>query len=90
MIVSGGLPAAMRASGFSPCARTNSPEATSAAAAPSTIADPALTMVYDRLTFFAWPRYYHWVFGETLRYGIGDVTHSSGTQDHCASRNTGS
>ncbi|MCC7500071.1 MAG: hypothetical protein IT160_20995 [Bryobacterales bacterium] len=44
--------------------------------------DPALTMVYDRLTFFAWPRYYHWVFGQTMRYGIGDVTHSSGTQDH--------
>lgn len=44
--------------------------------------DPALTMVYDRLTFFAWPRYYHWLFRETMRYGIGDVTHSSGTQDH--------
>lgn len=44
--------------------------------------DQALTMVYDRLTFFAWPRYYHWVFNQTLRYGIGDVTHSSGTQDH--------
>ncbi len=44
--------------------------------------DSFLTMVYDRLTFFAWPRYYHWVFGETMRYGIGDCTHSSGTQDH--------
>jgi hypothetical protein len=44
--------------------------------------DQAMVMVYDRLTFFAWPRYYHWVFGETVRYGIGDVTHSSGTQDH--------
>ena len=44
--------------------------------------DQFLTMVYDRLTFYAWPRYYRWVFGETLRYGIGDVTHSSGTQDH--------
>jgi hypothetical protein len=44
--------------------------------------DQALTMVYDRLSFFAWPRYYHWVFGETVRYGIGDCTHSSGTQDH--------
>jgi hypothetical protein len=44
--------------------------------------DPYLTMVYDRLTFFAWPRYYHYVFGETLRYGIGDVTHSSGHHDH--------
>jgi hypothetical protein len=44
--------------------------------------DQALTMVYDRLTFFAWPRYFHWLFNQTLRYGIGDVTHSSGTQDH--------
>jgi hypothetical protein len=44
--------------------------------------DQALTMVYDRLTFFAWPRYYHWFFNQTMRYGIGDVTHSSGTQDH--------
>ncbi len=44
--------------------------------------DPALTMVYDRLTFFAWPRYYHWYFNQTMRYGIGDVTHSSGTHDH--------
>lgn len=44
--------------------------------------DQALTMVYDRLTFFAWPRYYHWFFNQALRYGIGDVTHSSGTQDH--------
>ncbi|MBI4890899.1 MAG: hypothetical protein HY821_09770 [Acidobacteria bacterium] len=44
--------------------------------------DRAITMVYDRLTFFAWPRYFHWVFGETMRYGIGDVTHSSCTQDH--------
>lgn len=44
--------------------------------------DPYLAMVYERLTFFAWPRYYHYVFGETLRYGIGDVTHSSGYQDH--------
>ena len=41
-----------------------------------------LTMVYDRLTFFAWPRFYHRMFGETVRYGIGDVTHSSGTHDH--------
>src|SRR5581483_7288586 len=44
--------------------------------------DPALNQVYDRLTFFAWPRYYRAVFNETIRYGIGDVTHSSGTQDH--------
>jgi hypothetical protein len=44
--------------------------------------DQALTMVYDRLTFFAWPRYYHWFFNQTMRYGVGDVTHSSGTHDH--------
>lgn len=44
--------------------------------------DPALNMVYDRLTFFAWPRYFHWFFNQVMRYGIGDVTHSSGTQDH--------
>lgn len=44
--------------------------------------DQALTMVYDRLTFYAWPRYYHWVFNQLLRYGVGDMTHSSGTHDH--------
>jgi hypothetical protein len=44
--------------------------------------DRYLTQVYDRLTFFAWPRFYHKMFGETVRYGIGDCTHSSGTQDH--------
>ena len=44
--------------------------------------DQALTMVYDRLTFFAWPRYYHWVFNQLLRYGVGDITHSSGHHDH--------
>lgn len=44
--------------------------------------DQALTMVYDRLTFYAWPRYYHWVFGEVVRYGAGDTTHSSGHHDH--------
>jgi hypothetical protein len=44
--------------------------------------DQVLTMVYDRLTFFAWPRYYHWYFNQCMRYGIGDVTHSSGTHDH--------
>lgn len=46
------------------------------------IPDRYLTQVYDRLTFFAWPRYLHKAFGETVRYGIGDVTHSSGTHDH--------
>ncbi|MCP4645369.1 MAG: hypothetical protein GY851_33305, partial [bacterium] len=44
--------------------------------------DQALTMVYDRLTFYAWPRFYHWVFGEVVRYGVGDITHSSGHHDH--------
>lgn len=44
--------------------------------------DAALTMVYDRLTFYGWPRFYHWVFGEVDRYGAGDITHSSGTHDH--------
>ncbi|MCC6694659.1 MAG: hypothetical protein IT365_03410 [Candidatus Hydrogenedentes bacterium] len=44
--------------------------------------DQALTMVYDRLTFYAWPRFYHWLFGEVNRYGDGDITHSSGTHDH--------
>ena len=44
--------------------------------------DRYLTLVYDRLSFFAWPRFYHRMFGETVRYGIGDCTHSSGTQDH--------
>jgi hypothetical protein len=44
--------------------------------------DQALTMVYDRLTFYAWPRFYHWVFGEINRYGVGDITHSSGHHDH--------
>lgn len=44
--------------------------------------DQALTMVYDRLTFFAWPRYYHRVFNDLMRYGVGDVTHSSGHHDH--------
>lgn len=44
--------------------------------------DQSLTMVYDRLTFFAWPRYYHRVFNDLLRFGVGDVTHSSGHHDH--------
>lgn len=44
--------------------------------------DQGLTMVYDRLTFFAWPRYYHRVFNDLMRYAVGDVTHSSGHHDH--------
>ncbi len=44
--------------------------------------DQFLTMVYNRLTFFAWPRYYHRVFNDLMPYGIGDITHSSGHHDH--------
>ena len=44
--------------------------------------DQFLTMVYNRLTFFAWPRYYHRVFNDLMRYGVGDITHSSGHHDH--------
>lgn len=44
--------------------------------------DQFLTMVYNRLTFFAWPKYYHRVFNDLMRYGDGDITHSSGHHDH--------
>ncbi len=44
--------------------------------------DQYLTMVYDRVTFFAWPRFYHRVFNDLMPYGIGDITHSSGHHDH--------
>ncbi|QDT49093.1 hypothetical protein Pan258_31400 [Symmachiella dynata] len=44
--------------------------------------DQGLTMVYDRLTFYAWPRFYHRVFNDLMRYGVGDITHSSGHHDH--------
>ncbi|XOV94139.1 MAG: hypothetical protein ACFHWX_05415 [Bacteroidota bacterium] len=44
--------------------------------------DQFLTMVYNRLTFFAWPRNYHRVFNDLMRYGVGDITHSSGHHDH--------
>ncbi|GAB3218579.1 hypothetical protein J0A67_03050 [Algoriphagus aestuariicola] len=44
--------------------------------------DQYLTQVYNRLTFFAWPRHYHRVFNDLLRYGVGDITHSSGNHDH--------
>ncbi|MCA9437810.1 MAG: hypothetical protein KC978_18645, partial [Candidatus Omnitrophica bacterium] len=44
--------------------------------------DQAITMVYDRLTFFAWPKFYYWVFHQLLPYGVGDITHSSGHHDH--------
>ena len=44
--------------------------------------DQYLTMVYNRLTFYAWPRNYHRIFNDLLRYGVGDITHSSGHHDH--------
>ncbi|MBK8946259.1 MAG: hypothetical protein IPM32_13460 [Ignavibacteriae bacterium] len=44
--------------------------------------DQFLTMVYNRLTFYAWPKYYHRVFNDLMRYSIGDITHSSGHHDH--------
>lgn len=44
--------------------------------------DQFLTMVYNRLTFFAWPRFYHRVFNDLMPYGVGDITHSSGHHDH--------
>lgn len=44
--------------------------------------DQFLTMVYDRRSFFAWPRFYHRVFSDLMHYGVGDVTHSSGHHDH--------
>lgn len=44
--------------------------------------DQYLTMVYNRLTFYAWPRFYHRVFNDLMPYGSGDITHSSGHHDH--------
>jgi hypothetical protein len=44
--------------------------------------DQFLTMVYNRLTFYAWPKYYHRVFNDLMHYGVGDITHSSGHHDH--------
>jgi len=44
--------------------------------------DQFLTMVYNRLTFYAWPKYYHRVFNDLMRYSVGDITHSSGHHDH--------
>ncbi len=44
--------------------------------------DQTLTMVYNRLSFYAWPVYYHRVFNDLMRYGVGDITHSSGNHDH--------
>jgi len=44
--------------------------------------DKYLTMVYDRRSFYSWPEYYHRVFNDLMRYGVGDITHSSGHHDH--------
>jgi len=44
--------------------------------------DQALTKVYARQTWYAWPRFYHRVFSDLMHYGVGDVTHSSGHHDH--------
>ena len=44
--------------------------------------DQYLTMVYNRLTLFAWPRFYHRVFNDLMPYAVGDITHSSGHHDH--------
>lgn len=44
--------------------------------------DQFLTMVYNRLTFYAWPRFYHRVFNDLMPYSVGDITHSSGHHDH--------
>ena len=44
--------------------------------------DQALTKVYARQTWYAWPRFYHRVFDDLMHYGVGDITHSSGHHDH--------
>ncbi len=44
--------------------------------------DQYLTQVYNRLTFYAWPKHYHRIFNDLMRYGVGDITHSSGNHDH--------
>jgi hypothetical protein len=44
--------------------------------------DQFFTMVYNRLSFYTWPRYYHRVFNDLMPYGVGDITHSSGNHDH--------
>lgn len=44
--------------------------------------DQYLTMVYNRLTFYAWPKFYHRIFNDLMPFGIGDITHSSGHHDH--------
>ncbi len=44
--------------------------------------DQFLTMVYNRLSFYACPRNYYRVFNDLMPYGVGDITHSSGHHDH--------
>jgi len=44
--------------------------------------DQFLTMVYNRLTFYACPQNYFRVFNDLMPYGVGDITHSSGHHDH--------
>lgn len=44
--------------------------------------DQFLTMVYNRLSFYACPRNYYRVFNDLMPYGAGDITHSSGHHDH--------
>ena len=44
--------------------------------------DQFLTMVYNRLSFYACPRNYFRIFNDLMPYGIGDITHSSGHHDH--------
>jgi len=44
--------------------------------------DQFLTMVYNRLSFYACPQNYYRVFNDLMPYGVGDITHSSGHHDH--------
>ena len=44
--------------------------------------DQFLTMVYNRLSFYACPKNYYRVFNDLMPYGVGDITHSSGHHDH--------
>ena len=43
--------------------------------------DQFLTMVYNRLSFYACPQNYYRVFNDLMPYGVGDITHSSGHHD---------
>ena len=44
--------------------------------------DQFLTMVYNRLSFYACPQNYFRIFNDLMPYGVGDITHSSGHHDH--------